>query len=78
MNKIKKFDKQLEKEREKAQKLYDEKGNTVVCKYCGQLLPKNEAGCVYDIVNKNLTFHHEECFNKHEKQGTLEDLESQV
>lgn len=74
MNKTKKFDKQLKKTIEKAQKLYDKKRDTVVCSYCGNLLLKKEAGCVYDIENKDLTFHHEECFNKYEKQGTLEDL----
>lgn len=74
MNKTKKFDKQLEKERKKAQELYDKKQDTVVCSYCGNLLLKNEAGCVYDIENKEMTFHHEECFDKYEKQGTLEDL----
>ncbi len=74
MNEIKKFDKQLEKARKKAQELYDKKQDTVVCSYCGKLLSKKEAGCVYDIINKKITFHHEECFDKYEKHGTLEDL----
>lgn len=74
MNKIKRLDKQLEKERQKAQKLYDKKQNTVVCEYCGNLLLKNEAGCIYDIVKKEMTYHHEKCFNKYEKCGTLTDL----
>lgn len=74
MNKIKKFDKQLEKIRKEATKLYNEKQDTVVCSYCGGLIPKNEAGCIYDIEKQQLLFHHEECFNKYEKYGTLEDL----
>lgn len=53
---IKRFDSNLEKCRKKALKLYDEKQNTVVCKYCGQLLLKNEAGCVYNIRNQTLEF----------------------
>lgn len=78
MLKIKKFDKQIEKERKKAQKLYDKKQDIVICKYCKQLLPKNEAGCIYDIEKKELEFHHEECFDKYEKHGTLKDLLEKV
>ena len=74
MNKIKKIDKQLERERKKAKELYNKKQEIVVCEYCGKLLLKNEASCIYDIENKELTFHHEECFYKYEKHGTLEDL----
>ncbi len=72
--KIKKFDKELEKIRQQTQKIYDNKQDTVVCEYCGKLLLKNEAGCIYDIENKKMTYHHEECFNKYEKHGTLKDL----
>ena len=74
MNKIEKFDKKLEKERKKAQELYDKKQDTVVCSYCGELLSKKEADSIYDIKNKELTFCHSYCFDKYEKHGTLEDL----
>ena len=74
MKKNKKFDKQLEKERKKAQELYDKKQDTVVCSYCGELLPKKEADSIYDIENKELTFCHSDCFDKYEKHGTLKDL----
>ena len=69
-----KFDRQIEKERKKAQKLYDKKQDTVVCSYCGKLLKKNEADSIYDIEKKELTFCHSECFDKYEYHGTLEDL----
>ena len=74
MLKIKKFDKKIEKEKQKAQELYNKKQNTVVCQYCGQLLKKEEADSIYDIEKKELTFCHSECFDKYEYQGTLEDL----
>ena len=74
MNKIKKFDKQIEKIRKQAQELYNGKQDVVVCEYCGNLLSKSEAGCIYDIEKNEMTYHHEECFYKYEKQGTLEDL----
>ena len=74
MNEIKKFDKLLEKERQKAQKLYDKKQDTVVCSYCGKLLSKYEADSIYYIDKKELTFCHSDCFDKHEKCGTLESL----
>lgn len=48
-----KFKRQIEKERKKAQKLYDKKQDTVVCSYCGKLLKKNEADSIYDIEKKN-------------------------
>ena len=69
-----KFERQIEKERKKAQKLYDKKQDTVICSYCGELLKKNEADCIYDIEKKELTFCHSTCFDKYEKHGTLEDL----
>lgn len=50
MLKIKKFDKQIEKEKQKAQELYNKKQNTVVCQYCGQLLKKEEA--LYQIQQR--------------------------
>lgn len=74
MLKIKKFDKGLEKVRKRAQILFDKKQETVVCKYCGKLLLKKEAGSVYDIEKAELSFFHEECFDKNETVGTLEDL----
>ena len=73
--KFKKLNNQLNKELEKANKLYKEKSDTVVCKYCGKLLKKQESGQYYDIPNQELVFFHEECFNENEKIGTLEDLE---
>ena len=74
MNKIKKLDKQLSKELKKAKDLINKKQDTVICEYCGKLLLKKDAGSIYDIRKKEMTFHHEECFNKYEKHGTLEDL----
>ena len=71
---VKRFDKQLEKVRQKAQKEYDKKQDTVVCEYCGKLLPKQEAGCIYDIKKNEMTYHHDECFEKYETHGTIEDL----
>lgn len=73
--KIAKFEKQLEKEREKAQELYDKKGNSVICEYCGKLLDKNEAGVIYNFITKELTYHHDSCFEKYAHRGTLEDLQ---
>lgn len=67
MNKTNKFDKQINKELQKAKKLINEKSDTVICEYCGKLLPKNEAGSVYDIEEKKVTFHHDSCFDKYEK-----------
>lgn len=58
----------------RAQRLYDKKGNTVVCSYCGGLLPKKEAGMMYDIESRCAEYHHEACFQKYEKHGTIEDL----
>ena len=74
MLKIKKFDKQLEKERKKAEKIYKEKQDTVVCMYCSKLMKKNEGSSIYDIGKKELEFCHDECFEKNEHLGTYEDL----
>ena len=74
---IKKLDSQLNKELQKANSIHKNKYNTVVCKYCGQLLPKQEAGAMWDITNQQLYYFHEDCFNKNEKQGTLEDLKNE-
>ena len=72
--KCKRLDSNLEKEKERAIKLYNEKSDTVVCQYCGKLLKKKEAGMTYDIANKEISFFHEQCFDENEKIGTLEDL----
>lgn len=74
MLKTKLFDRKIEKARKEAQTKYDKKQEVVYCEYCGELLLKKDASCVYDIENKKLTFHHEKCFNKYEKHGTLQDL----
>jgi len=66
MLKIKKFDRQLEKERKQANEIYKEKQNTVVCQYCGKLMNKSEGSCIWDIEKKELTFCHDECFYKNE------------
>jgi len=66
MLKIKKFDRQLEKARKEASKIYKDKPDTVVCQYCGKLLNKDDGGCVYDLETKELTFCHDECFYKNE------------
>lgn len=69
MLKNKKFDKQLEKVRQEASKKYKDKTDTVVCQYCGKLLNKNDGSCIYDLETKELTFCHDECFDKYEPHG---------
>lgn len=71
---ISRIDADLEIEKEKAQKIYNKKPEMVKCEYCKQMLPKKEAGSIYNIENGKLYFHHEECFNENETCGTLEDL----
>jgi hypothetical protein len=41
--------------------LFQSKGNTVVCEYCGQLLPKEESFHVYDADESSSAFYHAEC-----------------
>lgn len=45
--------------------LLHEKGNTVICTYCGQLMPKDGAVVVYVFETDSLEFAHKECFEKH-------------
>lgn len=64
--KIKMFDNKLDECLKEANKLYKEKGDIVVCNYCGQLMPKKEAGVVFDIVTRKNTYFHEKCFQENE------------
>ena len=65
--KYKNFKNEIDKQKEKAEKLYKKKQETVICEYCKQLLKKQDAGCIYDMKNKTLSFFHEDCFNKNER-----------
>jgi ribosomal protein S26 len=60
-----------------ANELYKKQGQSVVCVYCGKLMPKNKAGVVYNIGENRLEYSHDSCFESNEKHGTLEDLLTQ-
>ena len=59
----------LKKEQEKATTVHKKKQDVVVCKYCGELLNKNEADCIWDIINQEMTYCHSDCFDKCEPHG---------
>lgn len=73
--KTKIFDYKLKKCQQKAKKMIDKKGDVVICKWCGNLLKKQDADIIYNIEKNEVEFMHEECFYKNEKMGNLEDLE---
>jgi RNase P subunit RPR2 len=58
-----KYFKSMEDLTKKSNELYNKKFQTVVCVYCGQLLPKNEAAVVFDIEKGENEYSHEECWN---------------
>ena len=68
------FERGMETALKRANKLHSKKGTTVVCAYCGGLLPKSEAGSVFDLEANEITYCHEACFDKYAPHGTLEDL----
>jgi len=68
--KVKLFESKLNKCKDRANNLYIQNGDVVVCEYCGQLLPKKEAGIIYDIEKNKIKFHHEDCFQKYENHPT--------
>jgi hypothetical protein len=75
---VKRFDDGLAIAAERATELFNQKGQAVVCVYCGKLLPKSEAAYVYVIAENRGEYSHEECFQKYERHGTLEDLEQMM
>ena len=72
---IKRFDAGLNVALKRANRLHMDKGQTVVCIYCGGLLRKSEAGVEYDMENDQVTYCHERCFDRCAPHGTAEDLE---
>lgn len=60
------FNRGLEAAQHRANELHSKQFQTVVCVYCGRLLPKSEAGVVYNIENDTLEYSHEACFEKYE------------
>ena len=65
--KYKNFKNEINKQKEEAEELYKKKKETVICEYCKKILKKQDAGCIYDMKNKTLSFFHEDCFNKNER-----------
>lgn len=51
----------------RANTLYNKKGGTVVCIYCGQLLLKKEAAVVYDLEKNENEYSHEKCWQKNNR-----------
>lgn len=47
----------------KANELYSNKGNTVLCHYCRQLMLKSEAAVVYNIEVDTIEYSHEACWS---------------
>ena len=58
------FKMKLRKGAKLAEKSYKDKQGTVICKYCGKLLSKNDAGMSYDIDTKEVKFFCIDCFMK--------------
>lgn len=78
---VKHLDNALMGVREKAIQVYNKKGDVVVCFYCGKLLPKSEAWCVYDIASGEIAYDHNECFEKYNhafKGSALKDAGVEV
>lgn len=77
---IKSFDRKLDKALERAKELNEEKGDTVVCEYCHQLMPKNEASVVYNLETDKMEYSHEQCFEENNhiaKEGELPQLKEE-
>ena len=62
----------------KANKLFKQSRNVVVCEYCGQPLQKLNASIVYDMVKNRIEYSHEKCFEQNNHYGNIEDLYNSI